>query len=134
MTNRSEKSILNETLVDVSALPGALVWRNNTGQAWQGVQREARIGQFVKVEPGMVILENARPINFGLKGSGDIIGAIQQHPLAVETKTETGRQSEGQTRFQRAWERVGGIYVLARSPQDAVAQIKERLRKSSRPS
>lgn len=116
----SEKSVLNETLVAVSALPEALVWRNNTGQAWQGERVHARTGSSVTVLPGMTILRNARPISFGLSGSSDIIGAIQGRPVAIETKTQRGRQSDDQQIFETCWKRAGGLYVLARSREQAL--------------
>lgn len=118
--SRSEKAILNDVLVAVSALPDAMVWRNNTGQAWQGGRVKARVGEKVTVEPGMVILRNARPINFGLTGSGDALGAVQGRPVAIETKARRGYQSEQQANFERAWVRCGGLYILARSPEEAV--------------
>lgn len=127
MTNqRSEKAILNDTLVALSAEPDTIVWRNNTGQAWQGQRVERRIGSTIEVTPGMVILQNARPISFGLPGSGDGMGASAGIPLAVETKTATGRQAEIQRNFQRRWEQCGGLYILARSPEQAVRELRER--------
>ena len=114
--SRSEKSILNETLCEVSAVEGSLFYRNNTGSAWTGRQLRARIGSMIKVTPGMVILEEARPITFGLPGSGDIMGAAAGRPIAIEAKTSVGRQSQQQIHFQAAWERAGGVYILARDP------------------
>lgn len=119
----SEKAILNETLVAVSALPETLVYRNNTGQAWQGRRLSARVGQTVVVRPGMTILQDARPINFGLEGSGDIMGAHRARPLAIEAKDEGGGQSAVQVAFQRAWERVGGIYLLVKSAEEALKKL-----------
>jgi hypothetical protein len=114
----SEKHILAEVLIDVTARSDAVAWRHNSGQAWQGNRVEGKPGTLVRLEHGMVILRNARPVKFGLEGSGDIIGAIASRPLAVETKTATGRQRESQIYFQQAWERVGGIYLLARSVEE----------------
>lgn len=121
--SRSEKSIMNATLVAVSSLPDALVWRNNTGQAWQGGRVQARVGGQITVQPGMVILANARPVSFGLAGSADIIGAVQGRPVAVESKTNTGRQAPEQSAFQRQWVKAGGLYVLARTESDAIEAL-----------
>lgn len=117
---RSEKAIQNDTLVALSALPETMVWRNNTGSAWQGVRVEARVGSTIQVTSGMVILKDARPVTFGLPGSGDILGSHRGLPLAVELKAAKGRQSEQQRLFERAWIAAGGVYVLARSPDEAV--------------
>ena len=74
----------------------------------------------VRIEPGMVVLRNARPIKFGLPGSGDILGAHAGRPVAVEMKDERGAQRELQKNFERSWVKAGGIYILARSSEEAV--------------
>lgn len=125
MTDRSEKAIQNDTLVALSAEPDTLVWRNNTGQAWQGQRIERPIGSTVKIEPGMVILRNARPVTFGLPGSPDIIGVSGGIPLGDEIKTLTGRQAQMQRNFQARWEQCGGLYLLSRSPEEAVQALRQ---------
>ena len=121
----SEKSILNDSLVAFSAEPETLVFRNNTGMAWQGRKVEVRAGQPVVVQPGMVILRDARPIRFGLNGSGDIIGVSRGRGLAVETKPEKGQQREAQILFERAWVKAGGIYILARSAEEGIEKFRD---------
>lgn len=117
---RSEKAILNETLVAVSALPETLVWRNNTGTAWQGERQSFYPGTTIPVPPNVVVLTDARPVTFGLPGSADIIGVVQGRAVAVETKTSRGQQSEQQVNFESAWKRCGGVYVLARTADEAI--------------
>ena len=123
MISRPETSILKEALVEVSSLPETLVYRNNTGQAWQGKPVDVKVGQTIVVRPGMKILADARPIKFGLEGSGDIMGASRGIPVAIETKTARGAQREAQKLFEMAWVKAGGLYVLARSAADAVTGI-----------
>lgn len=117
---KSEKSILNETLVAVTALPETMAWRNNTGSAWQGKRVTGSVGTLVMLEPGMVILREARPVTFGLPGSPDIIGVRRQRAIGAEIKSDDGVQADLQIRFQRAWEKAGGLYVLARSADEVV--------------
>ena len=38
--------------------------------------------------------------------------------FAIEVKTAKGQQREAQKNWQKAWEKRGGIYVLARSVED----------------
>lgn len=124
----AESRILKESLVGVSALPLTLCWRNNTGMAWQSNEQvKAPIGGMVRVEPGMVILRNARPVRFGLPGSGDAVGVTNGEAWVVETKTPTGPQAELQRKFGAAWSRCGGHYQLARSPEQAVDFVKRFL-------
>jgi len=119
----SEKKILNDILIEVSALPRTMVYRQNTGQAWQGRPCDVPVGEYIKVLPGMKILAEARPISFGLLGAGDAVGSTNGRPLQIETKTLTGRQREVQVAFGRAWEKAGGIYLLARSVDECLSKI-----------
>lgn len=121
--SQSEKAILNPTLVAVSALPETMIYRQNTGQAWQGRPVNRTPGTYVLVEPGMKILAEARPIRFGLEGAGDAVGATRGRPLQIETKTLTGPQREAQKLFEQAWVKAGGLYILARSAREAVEMI-----------
>lgn len=127
--SKSEKRIQAETLVALSALPDTLVYRNNTGSAWAGKRVEARVGSSITVQKGMTILIDAQPIKFGLPGSADIMGSMQSCALAVEIKDKDGRQQESQKNFERAWHRAGGIYVLARSADEAVDLVQDGVTK-----
>lgn len=120
----SEAGILARTLVSVSALPDTLIYRQNTGTAWQGTPVNRTPGEYVRVEPGMKILANARPIDFGLAGAGDAVGVSRGRPVQIETKTLSGRQREIQQNFERAWVKAGGIYILARHHDDAISALK----------
>jgi hypothetical protein len=120
---QSEAGILARTLVGVSALPETLIYRQNTGTAWQGTPVNRSPGEYIRVEPGMKILANARPIDFGLQGAGDAVGVSRGRPVQIETKTLTGRQREVQMNFERAWVKAGGIYILARDADAAVKAL-----------
>lgn len=113
----SEKRILNEGLVRLWELPGVFAWRNNTGTAWQSNRVERKPG-------GVVILYDARPVKFGLPGSGDILGIVDGRAFSLEAKTDSGRQSEQQQKFQAAFERAGGRYGLFRSADEAVEHLR----------
>ena len=126
---RSEHAIQSDTLVRLSGMDDALVFRNNTGQAWQGQRVRLKPGQNYRFEQGMVVLREARPITFGLEGSGDVLGAIQSAPVAVEVKTAEGKQRKAQELFERAWTKAGGIYVLARSAAEAERKVNEELQR-----
>lgn len=100
----TETPIMRETLVAVSNLPESMFWRNNTGVA--------------------ITMDGKRHIRFGLNGSGDIIGALRGRPVAIETKTKDGSLDPDQKRFRRAWEKAGGVYIVARSPAEALDQLR----------
>lgn len=121
--SRSEKAIQNDILMELSALDRGIFWRNNSGQAWQGLPVDMAPGGYIRVESGMVVLKQARPIRFGLEGSADIVGAYGRRPIAVEVKKEGGRQRRTQGYFEEAWVKSGGIYVLARSVEEAMSGV-----------
>ncbi len=102
MTASPESRILADVLVAVSALPGAMFWRNNSGLLF------SRAGHRVRAS---------------VPGAPDILGVYRGRAIGIETKSERGRQSTQQRRFQLAFERAGGLYLLARSASEALGML-----------
>ena len=98
----SETGIMRDILVRITELPGAMFYRQNAGV---GVTRAGTI------------------LHAGVAGCPDITGCYRGRAVGIEVKSPTGRQSEPQRRFQAAWERAGGLYVLARSVAEALAAL-----------
>jgi hypothetical protein len=90
-------------LCAVSALPGAMFWRQSSGV--------------------FKTMDGRRTVKVAAVGVGDILGAYRGRAVALETKTETGRLRATQKRFRDAWEMAGGVYIIARSPAEAVAAL-----------
>jgi hypothetical protein len=97
---KSEAIILPEVLVAVTALPATLAWRANSG---------------LLLSP-----DGRRRIRANIPGCADVIGVCRGRGIAIETKTLTGKQREEQENFQLRWERAGGLYIVARSVEDAL--------------
>ena len=97
----ADDGIVPDVLVAVSSLPESLFYRNNTGA-----------GEM-----------HGRWIAFGLKGSGDIMGCRRGRAVAIECKARRGRLARQQKDFRAAWERAGGLYVVARSVDDALKAL-----------
>ncbi len=109
---------------------GARLFRVNTGQAW--------VGRLVAHKGGHVALADARPIRMGLTiGGSDLIGWTE-HTItvedvgrrvaiftAVELKTGQVPLTREQTSFLTAVRRAGGLEGVARSPEDAVAILRD---------
>ena len=106
------------------------LFRNNVGQAWIGEIH--RRGQEMWIH-------NPRPLQAGLcRGSADLIGwrRVTVTPemvgsniavfTAIEVKTPRGRVSEEQQAFIDALAADGGIAVVARSVDDALAGVEGR--------
>ena len=95
--------LLNAILLALSAR-GVLAWKNNTGAL---TDRDGRL------------------VRYGLKGSSDILGVIPPSgkALAIEVKVGRDRLRPEQARFGEAFVRHGGIWVVARSVDDALVAV-----------
>ena len=103
-----ETNIMNKIMLAMSQ-KGYLCWRN-------------QVGLFKTLD--------GRTVNIGIKGSSDLmavkptvitpemVGQTLAVFVAVEVKTATGRQSEPQKKWQKAVEKLGVKYILARSEDD----------------
>ena len=119
-----ESAILHRCMLRLTEI-GCRVFRNNVAQAWVGKVVRVSRPTVVTLEPGDVLLRNARPLHAGLTvGSGDLIGWTPTGRfLSVETKTTTGRVTPEQIRFQEAVNLAGGVGVVARSEDEAVQAV-----------
>lgn len=101
----SEALIQQRILLALGAHPACRIWRMNTGAL-----PDPRTGRIIR---------------FGIPGLADILGMLRPSGrfLAIEVKSATGRQSTQQQAFQRMVESCGGLYVLARSVDDAVQAV-----------
>jgi hypothetical protein len=134
----NESDILKKVMLKLGTKEWLRIWRHNTGQAWNGKRIQLKKGSYVTdnfgraiiVETGDILIKNAHPVNFGLKGSGDIAGIIAPHGklLYIETKYGRYRQTPQQKRFAEMIRRMGGIYIVVRNPDEAEQQIIEALR------
>lgn len=66
-----------------------------------------------------------RMIQFGAKGSPDIIAILNGFFVGIEVKRPGNKQNESQKAFQRNIEGAGGYYILATSPEDLEDKINE---------
>lgn len=134
----AETETLKKVMLKLGAKNWLKIWRNNTGQAWQGkrfgLKRGTRVvdemGRSIVVEPGDIMIKGARPVNFGLAGSGDIAGIIAPAGIMIYIETKYGRykQTEQQKRFAKMIQDMGGIYIVARDPELVEQQIIDELR------
>lgn len=99
----TEAELQSRILLALGQRPDVRIWRNNVGAAQVD-------GRFMR---------------FGLPGSADLIGIVRPSGrlLAVEVKSRTGRLTQAQKTFGRVIEAFGGIYVVARSVEAAVAAV-----------
>jgi hypothetical protein len=104
----SEKQIMIDILFRLTEV-GVRLWRNNSGYL------QAKNGQYV---------------HFGLgTGSSDLIGLMPGSGrfLAIECKTEKGKDTPEQEAFLVMVNKMGGLGFIARSSQEALEKIRGAL-------
>ena len=108
----SEKEIQKTILDWLKWHKQIFCWRNNSGamvSEYKGKKRFMRFG--AEGSPDIFAVKMVFPCpGNGIIGVGQIIG--------IEVKSPTGKMSEAQEKFREEFQKVGGIYILARSVED----------------
>lgn len=97
-SSKSEHDIQSEILKHLT-IEGVMHWRNNTGV----VKKESAYGGV------------DRYVRFGSVGSPDIFAFKDGKLYGIEVKTEKGKQSDDQKKWEQRLNANGGNYILARS-------------------
>ncbi len=95
----SEKALMDAILVAVSKLPETMIWRNNSG---------------------LLYTKRGTPVRASIPGAPDLICIYKGRFIGIEVKDGRGKQEKTQKSFERACKKAGGIYILARSIDEAV--------------
>lgn len=124
----AESDVQAEIMLACGRLPGVRLFRNSVGQGWSGHLR-GRQGN-------LVILENARPIRYGLMpGSADLIGwrSLVVTPemvgtriaqlVSLEVKTLTGTAADHQKNWLSRTTEAGACSAVVRSPEAALQAL-----------
>lgn len=76
---------------------------------------------FMRINSGKIRTEDGRWVQLAPPGTADILGTVDGRFVAVECKAARGAQRETQRRWQSAFERAGGVYVISRDPNTVCA-------------
>ncbi len=95
-TGKEKESDIQRTILEYLEIKKIFHYRNNSGA-------------FVK---------DKHFYRFGAVGSPDIICVKDGKYIGIEVKGKTGKQSDGQIKFQEELESAGGVYILARGLDD----------------
>ena len=83
------------------------------GQRQDIMMFRINVGKFRPLDGGVRVIQSAP------EGTPDLLGVIiPGRAFAIEVKALRGKQRDVQVAWQVAWEKRGGIYVLARSLGD----------------
>ncbi len=100
MKRQRESDIQRAILTALAGRADLRIWRQNTGAA------RRKSGALVR---------------FGVPGQADLSGILTDgRRLEIEVKTARGKQSDQQIAYQEMIREYGGVYILARSPEDAI--------------
>lgn len=132
-----ETNVMHQVMLALSKA-GAVVFRQNVGQAVVGDPEWIRHRKVVAVNPGDCIVRHARVFHAGHVGQGDIVGwyPVEITPEMVgrkvavvlwpEVKKEKGgRRRDEQIKFTDRVVEDGGISGFVRSPDEALALLRE---------
>lgn len=94
---------IQKNCLDWLKIMGFMSWRQNNGGRWMGDRYIPTAGR---------------------KGVADIIILHNKTSIWLEIKSETGRQSEDQIKFQQDVEKSGNVYLLVRSLKELQDRFK----------
>lgn len=101
----TESQLQDKIRLALGRIPGLCLWRNNCGVA--------------EIKGYKVRFGVASP------GGADLIGIYKGRFVALEIKTETGRQTPEQKQFEQLVTKLGGVYRIVRSVEQALAWASE---------
>lgn len=93
-----------------------MAWRNQSGcfRAMDNPNRIIQVGQLGSPDVLSVVAVTITP---------EMVGKTIGVAVGIEVKTDKGKQSEQQKKWQRAFEKKGGIYLLARTQEQAQESV-----------
>ena len=111
-----EQLVTSAILQRVGALPHIRLWRQQAGMAFVSTGPASRALLLGLVKRGL-----ARPIDLAPAGASDYVGILAPsgRHVALEIKSAAGRLSEDQAGFGRMIQSRGGLWIVARSADEA---------------
>lgn len=116
MSRNAETNIQNSIIIAIGGRADAMAWRNQSGcfRAMDNPDRIIQVGQLGSPDVLSVVAVTITP---------EMVGQTIGVAVGIEVKTDKGKQSEQQKKWQRAFEKKGGIYLLARSQEQAESAV-----------
>lgn len=116
MARNAETNLQNAAFSAVGQHDDVMIWRQVVGvfRSRTNKRRVIRAGVRGMSDSLMIV---------GVTITPDMIGKRIGVAVGVEFKTEAGRQSDAQKRWQKAFEARGGVYRVVRSATDIVQLV-----------
>lgn len=124
-SSAAHSALVHAIMIKVGARPYIRIWKRVVGLFYR--VRKNNLGQVVE----------AVAIKIGEEGEPDLDGVLRRwdgigQRFGIECKTGEAGQNTAQKRYQAMLESMGGLYILARSPEQAL-EILERERVRGQP-
>jgi hypothetical protein len=124
-SNKAHAELVNATLLKLGALPYCRCWPRVVGIFYR-----VRFDQMGKVCEAIAV-------TVGTEGEPDIDGILTRwdgvgQRFGVECKTGNAVQNEAQRNYMRMIRSMGGIYILARTPDEALDLLERERVKGKR--
>ena len=116
MARNTETNLQNSAFNAIGQHDDVMIWRQQSGvfRSMTDKDRIVRVGVTGMSDSMMVV---------GVTITPEMIGKRIGVAVGVEFKTETGRQSDAQKRWQAAFEARGGVYRVVRSAAEIVPLV-----------
>jgi len=123
MTKNPHTELINNILLDIGSTNYCRVWKNHTGGAVPIGALKVMHSLYGDMIPYHELMRYT--IQFGLKGSSDIIGIHMNTGkfLAIEGKTGKAKQSKQQLAFEKMINYFNGEYKVIRPEGSALKWI-----------
>lgn len=108
---RKENAVQSQ-IMEYLRMQNIMAWRQNSGMVYRGMRSDGmpRIQAFTK---------------FDMRGKGDISGILPDGKrLEIECKSEKGRQSIEQKRFEELIKHNNGVYILAKTVEEVIMALR----------
>jgi hypothetical protein len=117
-SSAAHSKLVDDTLLAVGALPFLRCWKRVVGLFYR-VRKDPATGKVIE----------AVAVQVGIEGEPDIDGILRRWDgvgirFGIECKTGNATQNPEQKKFQKMLEGMGGIYLLARSPAEALQLVR----------
>ena len=81
-----------------------------------------RVNTMGVFDPVKKIYRPLRGVGY-VKGAPDIMVCYKGKGIAIECKSEKGRQTPDQEAFQASWEAAGGMYILTKDVDTVISRM-----------
>ena len=93
-----------------------------------GLQKSFPNSRFFERHVGLFLTINQNPIRINKPGMADVWGLVPYNGrllhVEIEVKTGNARQSKDQKKWQNFIEKLDGIYILGRTPEQVVSELR----------